>query len=328
MAYSGTVAQTTFDTRRVIENAVRRCKVPVQQITAETIDVAKDQLYLMLSDFANSKLPLWCVEKSIYPLYNGTSYINTYAGTVDILNSNLRWLQSVTGTDTVTTTSNTTEFDSATQVTTVGIKWTSAAVDIELARSDDGVVWTIIQTETGEVGAGEWAWYDLDVAVAASYFRVSAVTGLLDVDQVYLGNTPTEIPLSRMNRDDYTNLPNKSFLSNRPLQYWLDRKAASPVLRLWPVPNATAETAQIVVWAHRHIMDVGSLTQDVEVPQRWLEAVVAGLAAKLASELTEVDPAMIGILEQKAAAALYLAQAEERDNSPMMIAPNIAMYTA
>jgi hypothetical protein len=63
------------------------------------------------------------------------------------------------------------------------------------------------------------------------------------------------------------------------------------------------------------------------VPQRWYEAVVAMLAAKLALEIAEVDASMIPLLDQKAQQALYTAQAEERDNSPMMIAPNISMYT-
>jgi len=63
------------------------------------------------------------------------------------------------------------------------------------------------------------------------------------------------------------------------------------------------------------------------VPQRWLEAIVSGLAAKLALELIEVDTNLIPILDQKAAIALNIAQMEERDNSPMMIAPNIAPYT-
>jgi hypothetical protein len=74
-------------------------------------------------------------------------------------------------------------------------------------------------------------------------------------------------------------------------------------------------------------MDVGTMTQDVEVPQRWLEAIVAGLAAKMALELVEVDVNLIPILDQKAASTLYIAQMEERDNSPMMIAPNISPYT-
>jgi predicted thioredoxin/glutaredoxin len=74
-------------------------------------------------------------------------------------------------------------------------------------------------------------------------------------------------------------------------------------------------------------MDVGTMTQELEVPQRWYEAIVAMLASKLALEIGEVDTSLIPLLDQKANVALYTAQAEERDNSPMMIAPNIAMYT-
>ena len=51
------------------------------------------------------------------------------------------------------------------------------------------------------------------------------------------------------------------------------------------------------------------------------------IAAKMAMEMLEVDTNLIPMLDAKAAQALYVAQAEERDNSPMTIAPNISMYT-
>jgi hypothetical protein len=51
------------------------------------------------------------------------------------------------------------------------------------------------------------------------------------------------------------------------------------------------------------------------------------LAAKMALELVDVDVNLVGMLDAKAAQALAVAQAEERDNSPMMIAPNISPYT-
>lgn len=327
MAYSGTVSQTTFNTRRVIEHAARRCKMSPQALSAEHVDVANDLLYLLLSDLANQGAPLWCIQKSIYPLYNGVSQIVTYSGTVDILNSNLRWLQQVTGTDVDTTTTRITEFDSSTQVSTVGILWSSAAVPVEFSRSDDGLIWEVIQSEVPSASAGEWTWYDLNSAVAANYFRVRATSGTLGFSQIYLGNTPTEIPLARLNRDDYTNLPNKSFQSNRPLQYWLDRQSLSPVMNLWPVPNDAATVMQVVVWAHRHIMDVGTMTQEIEVPQRWYETIVAMLAAKMAMEYIEIDSAMVPALDAKAQATLYQTQQEERDNSPLNIAPSIGAYT-
>lgn len=327
MAYSNTVSQTVFNTRKVIENAVRRCKVPAEQISAEYVDIANDQLYLILGDLANQGAPLWCIEKTIVPLYDGVGDVTLDTQTVDILNSNFRQLQAVTGANVDTITDRTIDFGSAAFVTTVGILWSATAVPVVFQRSPDGVVWENIQNETPVAAAGEWTWFDLESSIATQYFRVQATSGALGFSQIYTGNQPTEIPLARMNRDDYTNLPNKYFQSNRPLNYWYDRQIPNPIMHLWPVPNAAATVCQLVLWRHRYIMDVGTMTQEIEVPQRWYEAIVSLLAAKMAMEMLEVDPQMIPMLDGKAAQALYVAQAEERDNSPMTIAPNIAMYT-
>jgi hypothetical protein len=327
MAYSNTVSQTVFNTRRVIENAARRCKLTAQSLTPEHVDIANDQLFMLLSDLSNRGIQLWCIEKQIYPLYNGLGDLVLDTGTVDILNSNLRTLQEVTGINTDTSTTRTVNFTTQTFVTTVGVKWAANAVPIALERSNDNVTWETVQTETPSATAGQWTWFDLESSVAKTYFRVRATSGTLSFSLVYLANTPTEIPLARLNRDDYTNLPNKSFQSNRPLQFWFDRQVQQPVMHLWPVPNEAADVYQIVLWRQRYIMDVGTMTEEIEVPQRWYEAIVAMLAARLALEYIEVDPSMISMLDAKAKESLYFAQMEERDNSPIMILPNIAMYT-
>ena len=327
MAFSETVSQTNFDTRKVIDHAFRRCKLNAQQITSEYIDTANDQLYLLLSNLANQGVPLWCIEKLIIPLYSGTGDITLPTSIVDILNSNLRYLLPVTGTDSDTSTTHTTAFGTLTFVSTVGILWTQPAVPIAIEQSLDNITWTTIVTETPTVGAGEWSWYDLPTSTNTNYFRVRALSGTLGFSQVYYGNTPTEIPLARLNRDDYTNLPNKAFQSNRPLQYWFDRQIPNPIMHLWPVPNDGASTYQLTLWCHRYIMDVGTMTQNIEVPQRWYSAIVSGLADLLAQEIVEVDPSMMMPLAQRAAMDLATAQSEERDNSPIMWAPNIAMYT-
>lgn len=328
MAYSGTISQTVFDTNKVVTSAVRRTKLPAEFITAETIDTANNELYLLLSNLANQGVPLWCIEKQLYPLYNGVGSLTLDVGTVDLLNSFFRTLPEVTGTNTDTSTTRTVEFESATLVSTVGIFWGATAVPIALERSDDGVTWVTIQTEAASgSGDGEVDWYDLTQVVAAVYFRVRATSGTLTFDDIYLGNNPQQIPLARMNRDDWTNLPNQYFQSDRVLQYWFDRQVPAPVMRFWPIPNLAATTAQIVVWRHRQIMDVGTLTQELEVPQRWYEAIVAGLARKLGRELPEVDAKMIPILDQDAAVAMKVAQDEERDNSPVNWQADISMYT-
>jgi hypothetical protein len=143
---------------------------------------------------------------------------------------------------------------------------------------------------------------------------------------VFFGNTPTEIPVARINRDDYSNLPNKTS-QGRPLQYWLNRQREYPIMNVWQVPNGDFTFAQIVCYVKRYIMDVGTMTQEIEVPQRWYDAIVYCLASKLAEELPSVDPQMLPILDQKMLRALKEAEDEERDNSPIYFTPNIAIYT-
>lgn len=327
MAFSGTISQTVFNTRKVIDRAFGRCRVKPQMVSAEYIDIANDQMYLLLSDLANQGVPLWCIEKQIYPLYDGVGDITLDIGTVDVLNSNLRWLQEVEGTNTDAATYRIIDYSSDTFVSSVGVLWSAASVPISLSRSDDGVVWEVIQTETSSASAGEWTWFDLDSVVAARYFRVLATSGTLGFSDIYTGNMPTEIPLARLNRDDYTNLPNKVFQSNRPLQYWFDRQINQPVMHLWPIPNAQAEAMQIVLWRHRYIMDVGTMTEELEIPQRWAQAIVSMLASRLSYEIAEVDPGLIPLLETKADKDLYIAQLEERDNSPFNLAPGMSVYT-
>jgi hypothetical protein len=73
--------------------------------------------------------------------------------------------------------------------------------------------------------------------------------------------------MSRLNRDDYTNLPNKNFTANQPFQFWFYRTIPTPTIYLWPTPSNPF--VQMTVWYSTQIMDVGALTDEVQIPQRW-----------------------------------------------------------
>lgn len=329
MAVSGTVSMTVFNTRKVIDHAYRRCRIPPEGISSEQIDFALDTLYLVLSMLANRGLQLWCIERYLMPLYQAQGLITMPNGIVDILNTNLRTIEVVNEntTDTTTSTTYTTIFPTETQVTVVGIEWSGASTSYALETSTNGTTWTTVATQSNpNTVANEVTWVDIQGSLATAYFRVRATTGVLNQTQVIMANTPNEIPMARLNRDDYVNLPNKTF-EGRPLQFWCDRQLNNPVLYLWPVPSAQFVTAQVVVWVKRYIMDVGTMTQEIEVPQRWYDSIVYVLAARLAEETPTVDPQMIAILDQKAQRSLLEAENEERDDSPIYLTPNIAVYT-
>lgn len=329
MAVSGTVSTTVFNTRKVIDHAYRRCRIPPEGISSEQISFALDTLYLILSMLANRGLQLWCIESYLMPLYQAQGLITMPNGVVDILNTNLRTISAVNQNtnNSVTSTTYTTAFPTETQVTTVGIEWSAASTGYALETSTNGTTWLTVATEDNpNATAKQVTWVDIQGSIATFFFRVRATSGTLSQTQVILANTPNEIPMARLNRDDYVNLPNKSF-QGRPLQFWVDRLLNAPVLNLWPVPSPQFVTAQVVVWVKRYIMDVGTMTQEIEIPQRWYDAVVYVLASRLAEETPTVDPQMIAILDQKAQRALMEAENEERDDSPIYLTPNIAVYT-
>jgi hypothetical protein len=158
------------------------------------------------------------------------------------------------------------------------------------------------------------------------YYRVRVYNGTtLALREFYVGNNSTEIPMARLNRDDYTSLPNKNFTANQPFQFWFNRTIPVPEIYLWPVPSDPF--IQMTVWYSRQIMDVGSLTDELEIPQRWYEATVMMLSHRMSLELPGVQMDRVGYLEKMAAQYLMEAEQEERDKSPIYFAPNISVYT-
>jgi hypothetical protein len=203
----------------------------------------------------------------------------------------------------------------------------SALWSITLEYSVDGITWNTLD-DLGEISVtdNQWVWTDIDPGQSVMYYRIRAYDGTtLALRELYIGNNSREIQMSRLNRDDYTNLPNKNFTANQPYQFWFDRTIPQPTVYLWPTPSDPF--IQMTVWYNRQIMDVGALTDELEVPQRWYEAVQFMLAHRMALELPQVAPDRISYLEKMADKYLYEAEQEERDKSPIYWAPNISVYT-
>lgn len=325
MAFSGNISGTTFNALKVVDHAFRRCRLPAQKITSEMQQYALESLYMLLSDLANTKAPSWCIEKVILPFYENQPIVPLPLGTVDIMNLNYRTIQTLSGSTSTTSTSYTVDFGTQTTVNTVGIKWAAASVAVDFQVSIDNIIWTTVGSSSVDASAGEITWTDISGALPYQYFRITSVDPLLYVS-ITLGNLPSEVPFGELNRDSYVQQSNQVF-PGRPVTYWFQRDIPIPVVHLWPIPNAASEQAQCILWRHRHIMDTENLQQEVEIPQRWIEAIVNSLAARVAFESPEVDPSLIPVLEPKAAISLQRAWDGDNDGSPTFINPGIGCYT-
>ena len=325
MAFSETISNTTFNTNRVIDSALRRCRLPAQAITPEMQSYAKDSLYLILSSLVNVRPPSWCIQRQVYSMTQGQPAIELDAGTVNVLNLNLRTLQSIELPEPIQGVSDTIyEFTSPASASTIGVRGEGVAEVIDIQTSDDGVTWTSRATITTTTESGVWFWADIVPVVSSVLYRLVCTLAYTDV---YFGTLPQEIPMGVLNRDGYVNQSNKTF-EGRPLSYWFQKDVARPKINLWPAPNLAAEVQQAIVWRCRHPMDVGTLQQEIEVPQRWLECIVDRLASELALQTPSVDAQMIPLLEARSARSMEQAWAGDTDGSPMYIQPMIGAYTA
>ena len=326
MAYSGNVGEITFNALKVVDHAFRRCRLPAQAITSEMHSYALDSLSFLLSELANIKTPSWCIEKVILPMYQNQPVVSLPLGTIDVLNLNYRVLQLLSGTTVTTSTSYTVSFSSATVVNTIGITWAAAAVAVNFQVSDDGSTWNTVGSSSDVAAAGDITWTDISGALAYAYFRITSASPIV-YSAITIGNMPQEIPLGQLSRDSYVNQSNQVF-PGRPSSYYYQRDLPKPIVRIWPAPFVAAEQAQLILWRHRQIMDTNNLQQEVEVPQRWLEAIINGLAAKVAAETPSVDINLVPMLEQRAAASVQRAWDGDNDGSPIQINPGIGVYTA
>jgi hypothetical protein len=351
MSTSGTVGQTVITVQQLIDHGARRAGKLAEELTNEQVLASKESLYYLLSNLANRGIQYWCINKVIMGLIPDQSFYYLPVGTVDVLNANYRTVTAVTqgynSSSGVTANAFNGTGDGICQLTTntgyIGISngagnpvyiatigilpAVSGSVTVDLQFSEDGTTWENIYSPGATTWTeGMWIYYDLPTSATAPYWRIKQSAGVnMGVFQVVFGTMPIAIPMARMNRDDYSNLPNRNFQSLRPLQYWFNRTINQPNMELWPVPNSIQP--QLELWLHRQIQDVGELSGEIEIPQRWYLAVQNMLAHQMAMELPSVDPARITYCEQQAEKYWLQAEQEERDKSPIYFAPNISPYT-
>lgn len=351
MAYSGTVGQTVVSVQKFIDQGARLAGKLAEELTVEQVQAAKQALFFTLSNLINQGINYWCVSKKVYGLKPDQYEYLLPIGGNDVLNALYRTLQRPSGTyaassgtaanafdsdvDTVTVQSApngniSVDFGAGSQIYagSIGIlPGVSGSFHILLETSDDGASWsTLLDTGVEAWVNNEWLWYDIDPGASKRYYRMRETGGgTLQVREFYVGSVSTEVTMARLNRDDYTNLPNKNFTANQPYQYWLNRTIPQAKITLWPTPSSAF--VQMTVWYSRQIMDVGDLYDEIEVPQYFFQAIQFMLGHQMSMILPGVDLARIQYLEGQAEKYFQQAENENRDKSPIYYSPNILPYT-
>lgn len=240
-------------------------------------------------------------------------------------------------------------FGSLTEVDTLGIlsgNTTAYTTVVYVLVSTDGINYTVGQTiQNVTFNPRQWVYFDLNPSQTTQFIQiaVSLNGGSWCINQVNLGlANGQDIEIGPLNIDDYYNLPDKQFQEDRPNSAYDDRKVSGPVLKIWPTPNLGAfYNGTVSVLMRRYIQDPGALTNNIEVPIRWYEGVVARLGIRLMDELpdpeTNAQASYFALmqksqrrqnLEAAATKAEGLMWSEERVRAPIRWVPNLRPYTS
>ena len=356
MAYSGTVGATVIQVQTLIDHGARRCGKLAEELTSEQVLSAKESLFFLLSNLINIGIQYWAIDKKVYGLTTDNYIYKLPLGGNDVLQALYRTMNRPTpnstggyassaggivgnafdsNIDTLCTQTSangniSVDFgtDNPVYVGSIGVlPGISGTFNAIFEYSADGITWHTLYDPGETVWVNnEWLWYDIEAGQTVQFYRIRETGGnTLILRELYFGNNSTEVTMARLNRDDYTNLPNKNFTANQPYQFWFNRTIPQAEIWLWPVPSDPF--VQMTVWYSRQIMDVGDLYGELEIPARWFLAIQSMLAHQMSLELPGVALDRITYLEAQAEKYLNQAEQEERDKSPIYFAPAIGVYT-
>jgi len=358
LAYSNTTGRTKVNVDQLISYAFRDAGKSAEEMTPEIVDTGKQALFYNLQNLSNLGVNLWLLEDKVIGAQTNSQWVTLPATTIDVREANWVYIVNPSITSALPTDNvdapvlfnQTTNDDLSLHATSTlsknyfGASYTpqtrifyvgfnayapsgAATYNLDFQVSNDGVTWETWESfpET-TLADREWAYFTINATQQFYYFRLNNRTtaSTFSLRAIQFAQSQQVIPLARLNRDDYWNLPNKQFPSDRSLQYWYDRQI-EPKMYLWPVPNNNYQVFQLLI--EKQMEDVGTLTNEIYVPDRWINSVQASLSHRLSLQIPGVDQARIQYLEGQADKLFMQANNEERDKSPIYFQPNISYYT-
>lgn len=358
MAYSGTYNKTKITVDQLISYAYRDAGKQAEEMTPEYVNAGRQALFYLLQNSANRGINIWLQKTEVLGTQTNQQILSLPENTVDVLEANWIYLVNpqisaalpIDNPDAPTLFDQTNNSDLLFHATTtlaenyfgaaysqqtrlfyVGFNAyspnTTTDYSIDLEVSNDGVNWTKWQSfSTVTLSDFQWQYFYVDVTQQFYFYRLKNrnTTSTYSLRAVQFSQSQQVIPMARLNRTDYFSLPNKQFPSQRSLQYWLDRQI-DPQMYLWPVPNNNFQAFEMIL--ELQPQDVGSLTNELYMPDRVIPYIQAALSHKLAMQLPQVDMARVQYLEKLALQARTEFEEEDRDKSPIYFQPNISYYT-
>ena len=127
-----------------------------------------------------------------------------------------------------------------------------------------------------------------DDGTSATTTSPASVYGMSDVLEAQLRSNRTQTtqadsPMTKVDRSTYGGFSNK-LSKGTPNQYWVQRFIDHVSISVYPTPDSSNASKDMLIYYIKRIQDVGDYTNATDVPFRFVPCMISGLAFYLAQK--------------------------------------------
>ena len=167
---------------------------------------------------------------------------------------------------------------------------------------------------------GQTQWIVLSTPPMARSWRIIETAGAtLNIQELYFDTPSRSIQMNRQSKDWYLSVPNKQVIGV-PSTFVVTRNR-NPYFTVYLTPNNTYNA--FVFNVQSYYQDFNTLIEEADVPQRFMDALVSGLAARLAQKYY---PEKYQMLSQIAQETYQNAARADVDSAPIVMGSTNSMF--
>ena len=312
MSTSGTNA-FNLDVNDIIEEAFERCGKQLR--SGYDFRTARRSINLLTIEWANRGINLWTMVQGTIPMVTGQALYPVPVSTIDIMDAVVRQYPGLT-----------------------------LQTDINISRISESTYSTIPNKLTQ--GRPIQFWFNRQSGMDNPLPGVTvAGTGTLasDATTIPLSILPANLPsagfvkigsetISYPNVDPATNSltncargQNGTTAASHAVGSAVTQQNI-PCFNVWPTPNPPGDQYTLIYWYLRRIQDAGNGVTTQDIPFRWLNCLIAGLAYHLSIKLEGVAPERVMFLKADYEDQFGLASTEDRETAPVRFVPRNLFY--
>jgi len=303
------ISSFNLDINDIIEEAFERCGKELR--SGYDFKTARRSLNLLSIEWANRGLNLWTIEQGQIQLNTGQITYPYPTDTVDLLDQVIRTNNG----------QNMTQIDI--NISRIS-ESTYSTLPNKSAQGRPIQVW--INRQTGGIANIPQTTLSANVASNATTISVLSVSDLPSTGFINVGSET--ILYQNVVNGQLTNCfrgQNGTTASSHlnGAEVFVNRL---PSINVWPSPNAPGNQYMFVYWRMRRMQDAGTGVRTEDIPFRFLNCLIAGLAYQLSTKLPDVDPNRIMMLKADYEQQWQLAADEDREKAPIRFVPRALFY--